>query len=291
MGVDGSDRLLGMLGTVAGFLVAVLIPAAVILLYRALVRRQARQAMLESRLEAEQTLSSAREEFIANASHELRTPLTSISGLAMVLEEDPSIATDPTLSEMVGLIVGEAADLRRMVEDMLTTARLDVGALSFEFEDIDAPRILSEVVESMRTISANVIVSCEEGVVRGDPTRLRQILRNLLSNAHKYGGPNVSVQGRVEDRTYVWEVIDDGDGVPEGIENELFERFVHRGKDTSTRGSVGLGLSIVRSLADAMGGHVSYRRQSGSTVFSIRMPLSESVDAMGAAPDGVLVSS
>lgn len=274
--VDRSDQLLGLVGTIAGFLVAVLIPSAVILVYRALMRRQARQTFLENRLEAEQHLSRAREEFVANASHELRTPLTSITGLALLLEEDRAIASNETLSELVGLIADESADLSRMVEDMLTTARLDVGALSFRFQDVSAESIVGDVVESMRASSVKVMVDCRPGTVRCDPARLRQIVRNLVSNACKYGDGGVWVWGAVESRTYVLEVVDRGPGVPAEIEDRLFQRFVHRGGETATSSSVGLGLSIVRSLADGMGGTVTYHRRAGETCFSVRLPLGRS---------------
>lgn len=271
--VDSSDELLGLVGTIAGFLVAVLIPTAVILVYRALMRRQARQALLENRLEAEQTISRAREEFIANASHELRTPLTSITGLALLLEERPAVRDDQSIAELIGLIVSESADLTRMVEDMLTTARLDVGALSFEFENVDACELISDLVDSMRAAHDAVSIECEPANVRCDPARLRQIMRNLLSNALKYGGDGVTVRGSIEGRTYMYAVIDDGDGVPTEIEDQLFERFVHRGKETGSRGSVGLGLAIVRSLASGMGGSVNYRREDDTTHFIVRLPL------------------
>ncbi|HEX6299742.1 MAG TPA: HAMP domain-containing sensor histidine kinase [Acidimicrobiia bacterium] len=284
--VDRSDQLLGLVGTIAGFLVAVLIPSAVILVYRALMRRQARQTFLESRLEAEQHLSRAREEFVANASHELRTPLTSITGLALLLEEDRAIASNEILSELVGLIADESTDLSRMVEDMLTTARLDVGALSFQFEDVSAESIVGDVVESMRASSVEVMVDCRPGTVRCDPARLRQIVRNLVSNACKYGDGGVWVWGAVESRTYVLEVVDRGPGVPAEIEDRLFQRFVHRGCETATSSSVGLGLSIVRSLADGMGGTVTYHRRDGETCFSVRLPLGRS----GPSAQDVVVS-
>lgn len=276
--VDSSDHLLRLVGTIAGFLVAVLIPSAVILVYRALMRRQARQTFLESRLEAEQQLSRAREEFVANASHELRTPLTSITGLALLLEEDPTVAASDSLSELVGLIAAEATDLSRMVEDMLTTARLDVGELSFQFEDMRVSDIVADVVKSMRASSVDMVVDCSPERVRCDPARLRQVVRNLISNACKYGGGTVWVRGRPDGHTYVLDVVDKGPGVSPEIEDRLFQRFVHQGKETATSSSVGLGLSIVRSLLDGMGGTVTYRRQDDESCFSVRLPLGRSGD-------------
>ncbi len=271
--VESSDVLLGQIGNVARFLVAFLLPAAVIFIYRGLLRRQAQQLELESRLEAERQSSASREEFIANASHELRTPLTSITGLALLLEEHPAIKEDEGSAELLDMMISESGDLNRMVEDLLTTARLDAGALSYSFRDVNPKTEIAEIAESIRRAGVSLTVECEAALVRADPVRLRQILRNLLSNAGKYGGPNVRAVGYAEGRTYVCEVIDDGDGVPTEITDRLFQRFVHRGQDTAVGGSVGLGLSIVHALAQGMGGSVSYRRISGASHFVVRLPL------------------
>ena len=271
--VASADLLLGQIGNVARFLVAFLLPAAVIFIYRDLLRRQARQSELEGRLEAERQISVAREEFIANASHELRTPLTSITGLALLLEEDPVIKEDNSSSELLDLIINESGDLNRMVEDLLTTARLDAGALSYTFQSVNPRREIVEVAELMRRAGTSVSVDCAPALIRADPVRLRQIIRNLLSNARKYGGPDIRATGFVEGRTYVCEVVDDGEGVPLEIADRLFQRFVHQGHDTAMRESVGLGLSIVHALAQGMGGSVSYQRSSGETHFAVRLPL------------------
>ena len=273
--VRSSDLLLTQISNIARFLVAFLLPAAVIFIYRDLLRRQAKQSELESRLESARQIAEAREEFIANASHELRTPLTSITGLAMLLEETPAIKEDAGSAELVDLMIGESFDLNRMVDDLLTTARLDAGALSYSFQDVSPEVEIQEVAESLKRAGGYIEASCEPAVIRADSVRFRQIVRNLLSNAGKYGGPNVRALGYVEGRTYVCEVIDDGVGVPDQIAQRLFERFVHQGQQTAVRGSVGLGLSIVHALAQGMGGSVSYRRVGENTHFAVRMPLAE----------------
>ena len=196
--VARSDAFLGRIGNVARFLVAFLVPAAVIFVYRELLVRQQRQRELEARLESERQLSRSREEFIANASHELRTPLTGITGLAMLLAEDPALSRSEGASELLNLIISESGDLARMIEDLLTTARLDAGALHYNFEDVKFCDEVSEVVEPMTRSGAEISVQCDPGLVRADRLRLRQVLRNLLSNALKYGGSGIEVQGRVE---------------------------------------------------------------------------------------------
>jgi len=283
--VRSSDLLLSQIGNIARFLVAFLLPAAVIFIYRDLLRRQARQTELESRLEAARQIAEAREEFIANASHELRTPLTSITGLAMLLEETPAIKEDEGSAELVDLMISESFDLNRMVDDLLTTARLDAGALSYSFQDVSPEKEVTEVSESLKRSGSFIELSCEPAVIRADSVRFRQIVRNLLSNAGKYGGPNVRVLGYVEGRTYVCEIIDDGDGVPAEIAQRLFERFVHQGHQTAVRGSVGLGLSIVHALAQGMGGSVSYQRVNSDTHFAVRMPLAEAATSDLSVPE------
>ena len=171
--VEASDVLLGRVGNIARFLVAFLIPAAVMFLYRDLLRRQQRQSELESRLEAERHFSKAREEFIANASHELRTPLTAISGLALMLTEDPVLTESDSGRELVDLIVGESDDLGRMVEDLLTTARLDAGALHFTFENVAVSEAALDVAHPMIRAKADITVDCVAGLVRADRLRLR----------------------------------------------------------------------------------------------------------------------
>jgi signal transduction histidine kinase len=277
--IEASSEFLGALGSITRFLVAFLIPAAVILLYRTLIRRQQRQTELETRLQAEREIGHAREEFIANASHELRTPLTGIHGLAMLLEEDPTVGESEMATELIGLIVSESADLGRMVEDLLTTARLDAGALHYTFEDVQVLAEIQEVVEPMRRAGMSIEVDCESGMVRADRLRFRQVLRNLLSNARKYGGPNVRIHGKLESKAFVCAVVDDGDGIPEELETRLFQRFIHQGHQTAVKESVGLGLSIVRSLIEGMGGNVYYERTDGETAFVIVLPLATGAPA------------
>ena len=271
--VEASDDLLVMVGDVSRFLVAFLIPAAIILIYQRLASRARRQAELEARLDAERRLSQAREEFIANASHELRTPLTGIHGLAMLLEDDPVVQKSEVASEFVGMIVSEAADLGRMVEDLLTTARLDAGALTYSFSDVDVPEEVREVIEPMRRSNLEASVHCVAGVIRADHLRFRQILRNLLSNARKYGGPKIWVEGRIVGRSYQLVVADNGAGLPKELEDKVFQRFIHQEGKTAVKDSVGLGLSIVRALADGMSGSVEYERREGETRFVVTMPL------------------
>lgn len=273
--IASSDLRLGRISSIASFLVAFVVPAAVILLYRELVRRQQRQADLEARLAAERNLNQAREEFVANVSHELRTPLTGISGMAMLLAEDSAVQASADALEMTNIVIGEAQDLGRMVEDLLTTARFDAGAVHLDFEDVSMVEEIEDVSAVLAQRSGAIAVDCEPADVRSDRGRLRQVIRNLISNAQKYGGPRIRVTGQIVGKTYLCSVIDDGDGVPESLVPRLFSRFVHEGTGAGTKEGVGLGLSIVQALTEALGGSIQYRRIAGETHFQVRVPLSE----------------
>jgi len=281
--VSASNALAARLGDIARFLVALLIPVAVMIVFREIVRRQQRQVELEANLQAQQEIAQARDDFVANASHEFRTPLTSIYGLALLIAEGQ--ASHDEAREMAGMISAEAEDLSRMVEDLLTTARLEAGALLYQPEHALSTQEIGAVVDRFEKVGLAIELDIVEASMYVDPMRLRQVLRNLISNARKYGGPTIRVRGRKNRSRYVWTVSDDGAGVPIELEPRLFQRFVHKGTTVSVPGGVGLGLSIARALAEGMGGSLQYRRRDGWSNFEVEIPLAGVVDLRAETPD------
>ncbi len=278
--VNDSEQSSSRIADVALFLLALIIPIAIVFIYWEVVRRQQRQTELEVRLDAERQLSRARDDFVANASHELRTPLTSIYGLAQLLEEDPTL-TDMG-RDMIGLIITETGDLNRMVEDLLTTARLAAGQLRFEPEEVNVIDEIEVMVGTFERNGADISIDVQPATVTADQLRQRQVIRNLLSNATKYGGPQLRLTGRIENHNYLWRVSDNGDGVPEELQDRLFQRFIHQlSFQQAVAGGVGLGLSIVKSLAEGMGGSVGYVREGGWTNFEVRIPLAQAETGAG----------
>lgn len=159
-----------------------------------------------------------------------------------------------------------------MVEDLLTAARLEAGALSFEPQDVDlAEEVRTAVAPYLRT-GAAITTLCPHLMVRADPLRLRQVIRNLVSNAVKHGGPTVWVEAQRRQDQVVVRVVDDGEGVSPEVEGRLFERFVHDGRRALLAGSVGLGLAVARELVESMGGRLTYTREGGRTVFACHLP-------------------
>lgn len=280
-----TERFAGTVGWVARLLATLLIPAAAIIAYFLLVRRQFRKAelKLESKLRAERQLSAAKDEFIAGISHELRTPLTSIYGFSEYLLENEILDPEEAI-ELLGLINKDSAELSRMVDDLLTAARLEADALKFTYEYVDIREETEAAIGAMVRAGTRVGVNGEI-TAWADPARVRQIIRNLVSNAIKHGGQSVDVYLETANGEANITVSDNGDGLSPEIEDRLFDRFVHDGNETLLMGSVGLGLSIARSLAQTMGGEIRFVRAGGWTNFEVSLPLTDP-DEPDQQPDG-----
>ena len=272
--IDDTETSMGRVASISNIVVTLLIPATAITIYFFFARRQIREQKitLESQLEAARQVAQSKDEFIASLSHELRTPLTSIYGFSEVLLNMGVI--DPTQThELITIINTESSELMRMVEDILTGARLDSGALTFDITAVPVLHEIELVVEPFRRAGLEITLSCLPATITADRMRFRQVLRNLISNAQKHGGPHIAIGTQVRGDELVLAVVDDGLGVPTEIEGRLFERFVHDGRRAVLTGSVGLGLAIARNLTEAMNGTLKYERIEDHTVFSLTLPM------------------
>lgn len=283
--VSDTERGAGVIGLVTQLLTTLLIPAAAMLIYFFIVRRQYREEHLrmETKLAAERELSASKDAFIAGLSHELRTPLTSIYGFSEYMLENG--ITDPgEAMELVHLINKDSADLSRMVEDILTAARLESDVLAFEYQAVALYEESAAAIAPLVRGGAEVRLE-GNALVWADPVRTRQIIRNLVSNAIQHGGPAVEVYMETNQRNAVVTISDNGDGVDASIVDRLFERFVNDGEESLLNGSIGLGLSIARSLARTMDGDVTYVRAGGWTNFVLTLPLLDTSDLWEHKPD------
>lgn len=286
--IGGAEAAAGRVERITRTLVTLLIPLGAILMYHMLVRGQLRRrrTVLEAKLEAERELSRAKDDFIAGISHELRTPLTSIYGFSEYLLDQGLIDPDEA-RELIGLINYDSAELSRMVEDLLTAARLDAENLAFDEEAVDLLAEVQSVVAPFQRAGTRIKVSGDRQVVLGDGVRVRQVMRNLLSNAAKHGGPDLQVHLEADGEVAMCTVSDNGRRIDTEIESRMFDRFVHDGKETLLTGSVGLGLAIAKSVASRMSGDITYRRTVlDRTEFTLTLPLApaEVVEAMGQPP-------
>jgi signal transduction histidine kinase len=256
------------------FLVVFLVPLGIMIGVWRAVRRTSERRILTEELRHEREVSQSKDSFIADVSHELRTPLTGIYGFASALEDDDS-SLSPASRELVGLIVTEAAELARMVDDLVAAGRIDAGAISYNLETVELSPEIEEVIRPFKRRGVSVEVDNIGISVRADRLRLRQLLRNLVSNAVKYGGSEIAVTAYGQGDMVVIEIIDDGLGVSADVADRLFNRYVHEHGSALLQGSVGLGLAIARSFAEGMQGTLVYKRIEELTIFEITLPAAD----------------
>ena len=243
--------------------------------------QRARQTAEEARAEAERA-NKMKDEFLAVVSHELRTPLNAILGWSNILQSGE--LSPETAREGLAVIERNARAQAQIVEDILDVARVVTGKLKVEARPLDLETVAREALEATQTAATQrgVIFRSElvSLPVEGEAIRLRQMLWNLLSNAIKFSPPGGHVEltmSRSGNNARI-EVRDEGAGIAPEFLPHVFERF-RQADSSSTRrhGGLGLGLALVRSIAQAHGGHVEARSEGlgkGAT-FVVELPLSE----------------
>ncbi len=260
----------GTVATASRFMVAFFVPSVAILVVFFAAKRRRKRERLSIALEHERAVNASKDQLIANLSHELRTPLTGIYTSALAMEDMEY--SDPDLSrELNTMIINQSADLTRMVEDLLVSAQADAGRLRFDLTPTPVDELAAGLAAEFERTGATVDLRVDAGHALADPGRLRQLMRNLISNAVRHGGNRVGIRGRIAGAQYVVQIIDDGPGLAPELEERLFERFVHRGDAPLITGSVGLGLAITKVLADGMDGAISYSREGDLTVFEVTL--------------------
>jgi signal transduction histidine kinase len=216
----------------------------------------------------------SKDQFVASISHELRTPLTAVVGFATELRENLDIFEHSDLKEFIGMIAGESTALSHIIEDLLVAARADIGTLAISPERVDVYQAVTELTNpGPASIELNPIaVDSTEESVWSDPVRFRQVIRNLITNARRYGGDQIAVEVERHGEMVRITVVDDGPGVPDNREHAIFEAY-ERGHAQSTQpGSVGLGLAVSRELARMMGGDLTFERRDLTTRFTFAVP-------------------
>ncbi len=225
-------------------------------------------------LAAARQSTDAKVRFIAAISHELRTPLTAVLGFAEVLKDGSDLNTEERYS-MMKAITEEATDLAHIIDDLLVAARGEVGQVVVTKAPVSMRQEVLAVVGASGLGDQVVVWPPAEGpeLAIGDPVRVRQILRNLLENARRYGGTRIEIElGETSENTWV-EVRDDGSGVPASILDKLFEPYQHAGGPAGVTESLGLGLSVSSQLAELMAGELTHQRKGGWTAFRLTLPL------------------
>jgi signal transduction histidine kinase len=219
-------------------------------------------------------LVADKDRFIASVSHELRTPLSAVLGLSEELANRWDRFDEGETKELIGVVAAQSADLALLVEDLLVAANLEQGRVTIEPQIVDLSAVAEAAVADCRRSYPDANLGTVDGPMMGiyaDPVRVRQIIRNLVTNAIRYGGPNIRIESDRDGRPFV-AVIDDGEGVPLEQREAIFVPYFQASSSDRVLGSLGLGLAISRELARRMNGDLTYTYQDGHSIFRLYLP-------------------
>ncbi|WCD94365.1 HAMP domain-containing protein [Streptomyces sp. HUAS 31] len=270
---------------------------------------QARQE-LETRAQELALASKYKSEFLANMSHELRTPLNSLLILAQLLAQNPSRNLTPKQVEYAGIIHSAGSDLLQLINDILDLSKVEAGKMDVTPECVEVRELVEYVEATFRPMTTQKSLEFSVATAPGTPfdlltdgSRLRQVLRNLLSNALKFteeGGVELRIEPAADGEIpmsvhrgspiVAFHVKDTGIGIPEQQLETIFGAFQQADGTTSRKyGGTGLGLSITREIARLLGGAVTVRSTPGQgSTFTLYLPVAradyEGVLGSGAQP-------
>ncbi len=233
-------------------------------------------------ISGDRLVEQVKSDFVSTVSHELRTPLTSIYGFAETLLRQDVMFGEEERQTFLRYVASESQRLTAIVDTLLNVARLDTGDLQVNLAETDVRGIVGQVVETVAPADANghrlvVDLPDEPLPAKADPEKLRQVCAILVDNALRYSpdGGTVTVGAARREETVEVSVADEGIGIPQADQEQIFRKF-YRGADAELRvgaGGTGLGLFIARGLVTAMGGRiwVSSREGEGSR-FAFELP-------------------
>ncbi len=239
-----------------------------------LTLRKQTEAALAGALKAAESASLAKSAFLANMSHEIRTPLNAILGFSSLLQ-DTELSRQQ--QEFIAAIQAGGDALLAQINDLLDFSKIEAGKLDIEHIDFDVRRTLEDSLDlvSAKAFEKELDLACIFDPMIplrlcGDPSRIRQIMLNLLNNAIKFTAQGEVVarvraiaENETQYRLFV-EVTDSGVGIPPEVQAKLFQPFIQADSSTTREfGGTGLGLSICKRLAEAMGGEISVHSEGG----------------------------
>jgi PAS domain S-box-containing protein len=224
-------------------------------------------------------------QFMANVSHEFRTPLSSLAASIEMLLDQSARLSQEELDELLKSLHLGILRFQNLVDNLLESANLEAGHFRVSPRPYDLEEIINEAVNTMRPLLekyGQVAVIDLDGdlpLVQADPRRTVQVLVNLISNASKYGPPDaeIAIHASADGRWVEVRVSDQGPGIPQELQSEVFTRFLYPSSPTDKASvGAGLGLSVVKAVVEAQGGKVGVRnKETGGAVFWFRLPVGE----------------
>jgi signal transduction histidine kinase len=233
---------------------------------------------VEDALRHQIDLTQQKGEFLATVSHELRTPLTCVLGAVSTLRRCRGRLDDNDVDRLLGTALEQGDRLKRLIEDLLQVASAEHGEMTPEQVAVDVPGTVAGVLADLAAVSGGRLqarVSPDCGPLRTDPTKLRQILLNLVENGVKYApAGSIEVLARPAPWSVEFCVTDHGPGIPAADRERVFERFVQLDQSSTRRqGGTGLGLYLCRQLAGLLGGTLTLEETpGGGCTFRLRLP-------------------
>ncbi|MDB5945189.1 MAG: two component system sensor kinase, hybrid [Ramlibacter sp.] len=252
--------------------------------FRDVTERHRADAEIKRAMEAAEDANRAKSEFLDTMSHEMRTPLNGVLGMTNMLLAE---TLTPQQRRLVELAHSSAQSLLVLINDLLDLGKIESGRMEFEHVEFSLVELAREFRDlyGMRAKDKGLdfevrLDPAVPATVVGDPGRLRQVLNNLLSNALKFTesgavGLDIHSASTVGDRLMLgFTVYDTGIGIPEDVQQGLFQRFFQADSSTTREyGGTGLGLAIVKQLCEQMGGSVTLQSQPGrGASFRCRLP-------------------
>jgi PAS domain S-box-containing protein len=224
----------------------------------------------------------AKTNFLSNMSHELRTPLTAVTGFAQLLLANTEDRLDAKERHQLGMILMAGRQLTALVDDVLDVSRIEAGRMGMSLQDLELHHLVDSVLhmcEESAAAHAVTLIRSYAGTsplaVHSDPTRLRQVLLNVVTNAIKYNRRDGTVSVGIEEVDEVINITvkDTGLGLSEAQTDRLFEPFNRLGRERGEIPGTGLGLMLSRQLVELMGGSITLNSVEGvGTEVGVQLP-------------------